>query len=168
MRRAALVCACLMGFSGVITAANDPAAGAKNYTSGIANVYVQQAIGAAVRDLEDDKCTKIFDDFTTPDGTPLRARLREFGATPQEYLRSWIWFLDGSGDAACRRTSAAAYTRRLGRIVYVCSTRVAAGSRSIQNGDIIILHEMLHSLGLGENPPSPDEITRRVQKRCGK
>ena len=28
------------------------------------------------------------------------------------------------------------------------------------------IHEMLHTLGLGENPPSSTEITRRVQAAC--
>jgi hypothetical protein len=30
----------------------------------------------------------------------------------------------------------------------------------------VIIHEMLHSLGLGENPPSSKEITLRVMQRC--
>jgi len=29
-----------------------------------------------------------------------------------------------------------------------------------------IIHEMLHTLGLGENPPSSREITQRVNERC--
>jgi hypothetical protein len=29
------------------------------------------------------------------------------------------------------------------------------------------IHEMLHTLGLGENPPTTSEITRRVEMRCG-
>jgi hypothetical protein len=31
----------------------------------------------------------------------------------------------------------------------------------------IVIHEMLHTLGLGENPPTSLEITRQVQLRCG-
>jgi hypothetical protein len=30
-----------------------------------------------------------------------------------------------------------------------------------------VIHEVLHSLGLGENPPSSDHITERVRARCG-
>ena len=29
-----------------------------------------------------------------------------------------------------------------------------------------VIHEMLHTLGLGENPPTAFEITRRVRNRC--
>ena len=31
----------------------------------------------------------------------------------------------------------------------------------------VIIHEALHSLGLGENPPSSQAITARVLNRCG-
>jgi hypothetical protein len=30
----------------------------------------------------------------------------------------------------------------------------------------MVIHEMLHTLGLGENPPSTFEITARVRDRC--
>jgi len=32
--------------------------------------------------------------------------------------------------------------------------------------DVALIHESLHSLGLGENPPSSSEITSRVISRC--
>ena len=31
----------------------------------------------------------------------------------------------------------------------------------------VVIHEMLHTLGLEENPPTSEEITRQVVKRCG-
>jgi hypothetical protein len=31
----------------------------------------------------------------------------------------------------------------------------------------MIIHEMMHTLGLGENPPTTFEITERVMARCG-
>jgi hypothetical protein len=31
---------------------------------------------------------------------------------------------------------------------------------------MVVIHEVLHTLGLGENPPSSDQITRRVDLRC--
>ena len=36
-----------------------------------------------------------------------------------------------------------------------------------QDREITIIHEMLHSLGLGENPPESVAITAQVLKRCG-
>jgi hypothetical protein len=32
----------------------------------------------------------------------------------------------------------------------------------------LIIHEELHSLGLGENPPSSQAITAQVIARCGR
>jgi hypothetical protein len=40
-------------------------------------------------------------------------------------------------------------------------------SRNSRNAEAIVIHEWLHSLGLGENPPSSDYITTRVRARCG-
>ncbi|MGH9253012.1 MAG: hypothetical protein ACRD3C_00415 [Vicinamibacterales bacterium] len=31
----------------------------------------------------------------------------------------------------------------------------------------LVIHEFLHALGLGENPPTSDEITERVTAKCG-
>jgi len=33
--------------------------------------------------------------------------------------------------------------------------------------EMILIHELLHTLGLGENPPTSLEITARVTERCG-
>jgi hypothetical protein len=41
-------------------------------------------------------------------------------------------------------------------------------SSSAMRADVLLIHEMLHSLGLGENPPSSREITEHVVARCGK
>jgi hypothetical protein len=39
--------------------------------------------------------------------------------------------------------------------------------RNSRHVEAILIHELLHSLGLGENPPSSDYITSRVRARCG-
>jgi hypothetical protein len=53
------------------------------------------------------------------------------------------------------------------RVVYVCGRRFAeAQSRSATRAELVVLHEALHTLGLGENPPDSLEITRRVGQRC--
>jgi hypothetical protein len=41
---------------------------------------------------------------------------------------------------------------------------VQADSPSL--AEFMVIHEMLHTLGLGENPPSTFEITERVKQRC--
>jgi hypothetical protein len=32
--------------------------------------------------------------------------------------------------------------------------------------EVCLIHDMLHTLGLGENPPTSSEITQRVKRRC--
>jgi hypothetical protein len=53
------------------------------------------------------------------------------------------------------------------REVYLC---IDALKRTWQQKPTYVvaafIHEMLHTLGLGENPPSTQEITRRVLQQC--
>jgi hypothetical protein len=39
--------------------------------------------------------------------------------------------------------------------------------RDSSTSEILIIHEVLHTLGLGENPPPSADITARVMARCG-
>jgi hypothetical protein len=51
--------------------------------------------------------------------------------------------------------------------VFVCAQQfVAAARRDPMVADAALIHESLHSLGLGENPPSSSEITSRVISAC--
>jgi hypothetical protein len=42
-----------------------------------------------------------------------------------------------------------------------------AAARNASRAEIAVIHEALHTLGLGENPPDSREITRLVTERCG-
>jgi hypothetical protein len=55
------------------------------------------------------------------------------------------------------------------RVIYLCSARFRAVAE--KNGAYVeaaIIHEALHALGLGENPPTSELITERVLARCGR
>ena len=68
------------------------------------------------------------------------------------------------GSGRCASPGAAAFTAD-GAAVFVCGTsfrRLGPGARANA-----LIHEMLHTLGLRENPPSSAEITRRVAEHCG-
>jgi len=135
---------------------------------GLAQIMVRRAIdGARVR-LGRVECGALLDDFVDRDGQPLRERLRALDRTPAQYLDE-IWFLDGTGFPICDSVSVAAFTSPGSRVVYVCSARFQHVGDSLcgPGGDMIVIHELLHSLGLGENPPSSAQITQRVWKRCG-
>jgi hypothetical protein len=55
------------------------------------------------------------------------------------------------------------------RLVRVCGQRFKSIVRTDSGyAAALVIHEELHSLGLPENPPSSDAITRRVVEHCGR
>ena len=52
-------------------------------------------------------------------------------------------------------------------MVYVCGRAFKKlADRNPVMAQAVVIHEALHTLGLGENPPSSTEITARVLARC--
>jgi hypothetical protein len=78
-----------------------------------------------------------------------------------------VFFLDGGRSAACQRQGVLAFTARHSRVIYLCGRDFArAWRRDFREVQVAIIHELLHSLGLGENPPSPRGISYRVEQLC--
>jgi hypothetical protein len=128
---------------------------------------VERAVEGAARRLGGAGCRAILTDFTAVDGTPLRDRLVALDVGAEDYV-SWIVFADGSHRQACQREDVLAVTAPGSRVVYVCGRRfLDLARRGDGRADLVILHEALHTLGLGENPPDSLAITRRVAQRCG-
>lgn len=121
--------------------------------------------GASER-LGTPACQSVFSDFRDERGLPLTERLGELGQTPQGYLRL-IVFLDGGGSPQCGKRGVLAFTSRNSRVVYLCGRDFErAARRDPRETQVTIIHELLHSLGLGENPPSPRDISFQVLQRC--
>jgi hypothetical protein len=152
----------------VITAA-PPARPAGARTLHLGPVYaaaVDRAVKGAERRLESAECRRIFDDFRDAAGVTLQARLDALGLPARSYLRRII-FTDGFGHRYCHRGHTLALTAPGSRVVYVCGPRFQrAQARDPDAAELVVLHEALHTLGLGENPPESLEITRRVGARC--
>ena len=75
-------------------------------------------------------------------------------------------FQDGNSAPRCQG-AALAFTEPGSRIVYVCSQRFR--SEWIANtrySRAVVIHEALHTLGLGENPPSSQAISEAVLAYC--
>ena len=131
-----------------------------------ATVAMVQALERAAGWLAAEECRRIFTDFTDQRGEPLANRLASFGVDGAVFLR-WIRWRDGSGTPQC--PGPLAYTMPGGRVVFLCTRQFAPFAFSDPDGAAaVVLHEALHSLGLGENPPSSHEITRRVRSRCAR
>jgi hypothetical protein len=132
--------------------------------TGPAALDITNALRGALRKLENPACQQLLDDFTDPEGRPLREDLGS--STPAEYLARLL-IHDGEipkGSCRCASPGAAAFTSG-GAAVFVCGTNFASRGRTFRENALI--HEMLHTLGLRENPPSSAEISRRVAERCG-
>jgi hypothetical protein len=132
---------------------------------------VDAARAGALKRLESEQCRKIFSDFTDAEGRTLQQNLDEWGMSPAEYI-SLIPFVDGSSQALCRqgRTKTALVATPGVRRVFVCPTFADVQLRQPGIAESMVLHEILHTLGLGEAPqpgaPTSIEITQRVEARC--
>ena len=127
---------------------------------------VRAAIRGASLRLEQPECRRIVSDFTDASGRNLQDNLESLGQTPAGYL-GLIVFVDGQGHRRCGEQQVFALTTPSSRVIHVCPQFGVKQRRDPALAEAIIIHEALHSLGLGENPPSSLEITRRVFDRCG-
>ncbi len=84
----------------------------------------------------------------------------------QSYLRLLV-FRDGDTLRPCSEQGVLAFTATGSRIIFVCGrTFERSWRRNLPELRATVIHEVLHSLGLGEHPPSPRYITYRVQQLC--
>jgi hypothetical protein len=130
---------------------------------------VDSARTGALKRLESDECRRVFTDFTDTEGRTLQQNLEEWTASPAEYI-GLIPFVDGSSQARCRATKTALVASPGVRRVFVCKTFAEVQLRQPGVAESMVIHEVLHTLGLGEAPmpgqPTSIEITQRVEARC--
>ncbi len=107
------------------------------------------ASGAASR-LTAGSCRLVFDDFGVPADLDRFARLRfiEDARAPQCHARTL------------------AFTSPGGYVIHLCAAFTERFFTDRTYVEIVLIHELLHSLGLSENPPTSEQITMRVQQRC--
>lgn len=151
--------------------------GRPGFAAGAPHVYIRDSLprfvveravrGAAAR-LRRQDCLRILDDFPELEGR-LSASLRSSTVPADEYLITRLWFVDGSDERDCRKASApAAFTAAGHKVIRICTAPFGRLRQDSTAAEMLIIHEFLHTLGLGEDPPSSREITRRVTKRCGR
>jgi hypothetical protein len=130
---------------------------------------VRRAVdGAGIR-LASPRCQEVLTVFRDPSGRTLRENLDASGLDAPDHLLR-LFFYSGDGTDACDRpgTRVFAATAPGSRVVFVCLSAFRSRQRRAPvHAEVIIIHEALHSLGLGEDPPSSEEITYRVRVSCG-
>ena len=95
----------------------------------------------------------------------LRDRLGETGLDAPSYART-VLFYDGSNEGPCLRPRVHAFTAPGSRVVRVCPSLGRLAAAEPGRAESIVIHEVLHTLGLAENPPTSDDITAAVERRC--
>jgi len=135
--------------------------------TGADTMAVTQALSGAQRKLRHPDCRRLLTDFRDGEGRALAENLAALEMEPSDYVTLLV-ILDGgarTGGGLCRNFNIAAVTSPHSRVVFVCGVSFRAQPAGLRENSLI--HEMLHSLGLGENPPTPAEISRQVWHRCG-
>jgi len=136
--------------------------------TGPLEAVLSQAILDAQSRLERAACRGVFSDFRTADGRSLQESLDAAGASGGQYLESLVFF-DGNGKSRCDDRGTLASTSPNSRVIYVCGPQFLDRARRDPGlASALIIHEELHSLGLGENPPTSKHITAHVIERCGR
>ena len=124
------------------------------FTGGDTRMAVRRAVEGATRRLGQPECQRLFADFSF--AVPAAARFAP------------VRFVDDRDAPLCRTgSSTLAFTSPGARIVHVCGRRFLDAFRNNPTtAEVIVIHEFLPVLGLGENPPSTGAITRQVAARC--
>jgi hypothetical protein len=128
----------------------------------VAAIY--RASRGAHRRLKRDPCVRVLAEFANGAGRSLSEVQTSMGLTLAGLLRRMI-FRDGRDHDVCRTSQAVAFTGIGSRVVFVCGSRFTRLHR--ERAELTIIHELLHTLGLGERPPPSDEIDRIVARHCG-
>jgi Lysine-specific metallo-endopeptidase len=127
---------------------------------------VRQAVRGAHRRLADPSCQEVFSDFTESSGRRLQEVLDERGETGQSHLQR-LYFYDGVDARRCGGPGVLAFTQPGSHVIYVCNRWFReAFATNPSKVEAVIIHESLHTLGLGENPPTSQDITAQVMERC--
>jgi hypothetical protein len=128
---------------------------------------LQRAIAGAGRRVSRCECQAIFQDFRDASGQSLDSRLAMLKQSGDEYLYA-LRFVDSRDSAHCRPDRhIAAFTEPGSHVIHICGAMFETELvHDPVTSEILIIHELLHSLGLGENPPTESEITHQVFARC--
>lgn len=136
------------------------------HLKGAPGMALRRAIEGALLRLQDPGCQQVFSDFKDRAGRLLQGNLDALGVTPETYV-GFLLFYDGSAQRRCASGDILGGTLPGSRVVYVCPVSFFETDRKDQRAtEVFIIHETLHSLGLGENPPAPVEINWDVMARC--
>jgi len=125
------------------------------------------AVDDAAERLDSGPCALVLQDFVdTITGQPLAATLAATGRSASEHVRTLRFERDPKPPRS-GRMRIYAYTTPRGSVVYICWYDFSRILKNRRLATAVVIHETLHTLGLGNDLPSSIEITDRVLARCG-
>ena len=128
----------------------------------------ESAVSLALERLSTQRCQQVFSDFRDASGRTLRAKLDEKGYSGAGFLEI-LRIANGERSRPCQSARVLAATAPNSHVIFLCGPQFfEAQRRDPEFSAALVIHEMLHSLGLGENPPSSSDITGQVLARCGR
>jgi hypothetical protein len=131
----------------------------------IAAHELRAALDRAWTVLGEPRCGRLLHTFSDATGQSLETRLVARGVPVQEHLTRLV-FVDESRNRRCM-TGFLAFTEPGSYVVRICVDEFKRTWQQDRRHTVAaVIHEMLHSLGLGENPPSSKEITEQVLAVC--
>lgn len=146
--------------------------------NGVLHDAVADALNAALQKMENLQCQSVFQKWKN---APSEAYPGPYQTTAWDNLNgqsisSWVSglsFFNGSTWSTCSNSVKMAFTTMPGsHVVMVCPQFSSYESGTPGQAADTIIHEILHTLGLGENPPNesqptPTEIQDAVEDACG-
>jgi hypothetical protein len=128
---------------------------------------VQGAVQGAAARLSRPSCQAVLADFDDESGGNLLTPLIARGKSPVDAFAT-LQFVDHDNAPQCATGKNLAFTRTGSQLIHICGREfVTRSRRNRKTAEIIVIHEFLHTLGLGENPPTSQAITAQVTLRCG-
>lgn len=127
---------------------------------------VAEAVADAARRLDAPSCALVLSDYEdAKTGLTLAESLAATGRTASEHVES-LWFRGASRLRPFAGRRVFAFTVPASAVVYLCREDLLRIQNQPRLLTAIVLHEVLHSLGLRDDHPSSVAITERVLERC--
>jgi|GEM_PF-3025613 len=127
---------------------------------------VAEAVGEAARRLDTPSCALVLSDYVdAKSGLTLAENLSATGRTASEHVES-LWFRGASRLRPFAGRRVFAFTVPASSVVYLCREDLLRIQNQPRLLTAIVLHEVLHTLGLRDDHPSSVSITERVLDRC--
>ena len=166
-RLATILAFCMLARAVAVAQVSDLSDARRVALSGQARTKAIHVLSAARARLASPECQQVLTDFVDDRGRTLTTALGESGRTAQEHL-DLLYLAEGNVAPQCLDRKRLAFTTPHSRVVFICGQVFESYVTQNPTGaEILLIHEFLHTLGLGENPPSTSEISDRVAARCG-